>query len=1393
MRIVAQTPTGIAGYEIVARGPADTLGELADAIGLGANLSTVSVDGDPLPTSVPLREISLVPGSVIAHPDIDSPLVAQAEGIDTDELGIAGGWDASHRVPLATGAQVVGSPIGGGDVAMAPGPVDGQHFVVDTTGASASVITVKPTDVRINGRSGLVEEDFNDGIVITNRTGFSFLPQQESAVSRLAASTTAGPTLFNRPPRTVPDAEADAVELPSRPQKAEKPRKLSIAMMLAPIPIGILMVIAFRSWIFAIFILMMPVMALGRWIEGKRNAKQDGERFEAEMVLALGQSSSLVEAARTSEQKRRRRVQPDIAELRRRAEIGAPTLWERQLTDPDYLTVSVGWADEPWKVPTADAAADFPELAALLALQPPLEAVPLTVDIDAALGLGIVGPRVSALALARSVVLQAATASGPADLELLVITERDRLSDWEWVKWLPHLAGVGGRPRVATTTSAAAAELEDLLQVDDGPVSYGKNDERTDPVRLVIVDHDEAATTAASPVVLSERPDLLPRACGAVVTIESDGLLTLHHPATNTTIEGGLPAAVTSASAHEWARSMARFADPNSGGANAAIPRSITLRSMRDASEIADPSTLLERWRSGPVDPHPAAAIGVAALGRLDIDLVRDGPHGLIAGTTGSGKSELLRTMVTAMAANSSPDHLNFVLIDFKGGGAFDLCEELPHVVSVVTDLDEHLASRALQCLSAELKYRETELRNVGASDIREYLERSDKALPRLVVVVDEFATLVAELPDFLDSLVDVAQRGRSLGVHMILATQRPSGVVDRKIKANTNLRIALRVQDIGDSDDVIGTREAAMLGRDQAGRAFARFGSSEIVEFQTAIVSVGSRSEAEQRLDVDEFTLRSAATPRDLAFEIDTTTDAELYTEAISEATQLGGYQPPRVPWPDPLPESLHLETVVDTAVHPLTTPIGLADIPDEQRQEVEWWTPARGNTLFYGTSTDCLSRSVLSMSLGLAKRSRVEDLHLYVLDYGNRALADLEGLPHCGAYVGLGDTERTDRLLDLLTVELHRRRARRQQNEDDAPTTILLVDNFAALMESFEERNDMEAGNRLASIMRDGPGLGVYTFATAVTERGIPLRVASAIESKLVFRMGDPTSYMVFGLNPRDVPEMGPMRAMDTLTKREVQIYEADDVAATVQAAIGLAGSSYTPPPPVRILEQDVPHRSLSLDDLALSADEWCLPVGVAASNLGTACLSLPSGEHAVLAGPPRSGRTAALRTIAATMRAGCATTRIVAVTPRNNALRDDDAISTVLDNTSPVAELESILSEAAPLAILIDDVEMLSSELADVMQAALADRREDRHIIAAGRPDAFRDHTSWTRQLRDSRTGLVLAPAPTDGDIFKTQLPLRRQEAFPPGRGFVINQGLPELTQLATTTSIDSSKVV
>src|SRR5699024_4435634 len=289
------------------------------------------------------------------------------------------------------------------------------------------------------------------------------------------------------------------------------------------------------------------------------------------------------------------------------------------------------------------------------------------------------------------------------------------------------------------------------------------------------------------------------------------------------------------------ARSLARALDPERDDTNRVLPARVDLVDLTGADRV-ETRAIGARWLAAGTDPPPLGTLGVGADGVAYVDLAADGPHALIAGTTGAGKSELLRSLIVSLALESSPDHLTFVLIDFKGGSAFDACARLPHTIGVVTDLDDHLANRALICLEAELRHREERLRAAAVSDLTEFRRRSGledvDPFPRLVVIIDEFATLAAELPEFVDALVGIAQRGRSLGVHLILATQRPSGSVSDNIRANTALRIALRVQDRNDSDDVLQSPIAADLPRNRPGRSVVRFGPAELTTLQTAYVS---------------------------------------------------------------------------------------------------------------------------------------------------------------------------------------------------------------------------------------------------------------------------------------------------------------------------------------------------------------------------------------------------------------------------------------------------------------------------------------------------------------------------------------------------------------------------
>ena len=385
---------------------------------------------------------------------------------------------------------------------------------------------------------------------------------------------------------------------------------------------------------------------------------------------------------------------------------------------------------------------------------------------------------------------------------------------------------------------------------------------------------------------------------------------------------------------------------------------------------IDDAIAVAAAWRSAGPDPSPVAILGEAADGVVEIDLVRDGPHALIAGTTGAGKSELLRTFVVSLAARSSPDHVCFVLVDYKGGATFDACADLPHTVGVVTDLDDRLAERALVSLDAELRRRERLLRRAGAVDLTDWRTDPERTpMPRLVVVVDEFATLAAELPGFVDALVGVAQRGRSLGVHLILATQRPGGVVSDDIRANTNLRIALRLHDIADARDVVGDDAPATFPRRVPGRTMLRLGPGEHVVFQAARSSGPARPHADPGLHV----VGEALPGEDGGWADDT--ELTVLVRSIRNAAALCDVQPPHRPWLPALPTRLTLDDVPAGAV-------GLVDDPGEQRRVPLCWAPSDGNLLIVGAVGSGTTTTLRSVLLAVCAADPPSALHVAVID---------------------------------------------------------------------------------------------------------------------------------------------------------------------------------------------------------------------------------------------------------------------------------------------------------------------------------------------------------------------------------------------------------------------------
>ncbi|MGH2707875.1 MAG: FtsK/SpoIIIE domain-containing protein, partial [Actinomycetota bacterium] len=521
--------------------------------------------------------------------------------------------------------------------------------------------------------------------------------------------------------------------------------------------------------------------------------------------------------------------------------------------------------------------------------------------------------------------------------------------------------------------------------------------------------------------------------------------------------------------------------------------------------------------------------VGITDTGAvLTLGLRRDGPHGLIAGTTGSGKSELLQTILAGLALTHPPEKVSLLLLDYKGGATFSDLARLPHAAGMLTDLEGHLGARALISLNSELRRREKILLEAGAASISEYEKLTSasgtsraRPLPNLVIVVDEFATLARELPDFMDALIDVAQRGRSLGVHLLLATQSPgSGVVSPKIQANINFWICLRVALGTESSMVIGTDQAALIPVNAPGRGYLKVGG-QVTGFRTARIATPvedpqARSSIRVTPFVDTRPIGTLANPvpgsdvllRGARSESVSRTATELQlvcTRMAEEAARLSIERTP-CPWLPPLPAQLCREEVVESA-NPdpsrLTVLLGLSDEPELQRRmPLRLDLSSEGTCVVLGVLGSGKTTLLRQVALDVAQGHGAGDVHLYGLDAGDGSLAPVGGLPHCGDVVGVDDLDRTIRLLGRLGAMAEERRSdlagsgvrdwvRYRQADREGEETprapgaaawvILLIDDYPAFTEVSDGYRHGALAHQLASLMRGGPTVGIHTVIAA------------------------------------------------------------------------------------------------------------------------------------------------------------------------------------------------------------------------------------------------------------------------------------------------------------------------
>lgn len=1238
-----------------------------------------------------------------------------------------------------------------------------------------------------------------------------------------------GPELdYNRPPRLHPPARTREFSLPTEPKKPDK-SPIPLVMMLSPMVMSGFMYWRTGSIFSLMFMILMPIMML---LNATGTRRQQKVRYQEQLAEFHRRRADVEKAAVKSladERGQRRSIYPDPASVLLFATGPRARLWERRRWDPDFLELRLGTSDLPSDVVVKDSTREQHEGP----LRWTAPDVPVIVPLAPTAVLGVCGPSDQCLSTTSWLIAQVAALHSPTDASVWVFTDRDNAAAWEWTKWLPHARTSEDHPRaarVALDEDDRASMISELTHLVDRRKELDTDEREALPSVVVVLDGARELRMAPGMtsllkmgafvhvyfICLDRTRRELPEECRAIVELHGD-LLDLE-----TTAERHIDAVRRDEVDGVWLERLGRAVAPIRDVSTEDLSSSLPAASrLLDVLSLDSPTgqDLVRRWAGG--GRTTKAVIGEGLDGPFRIDVRADGPHGLIAGTTGSGKSELLQTIIASLAVGNRPDEFNFVLIDYKGGAAFMDCQHLPHTVGMVTDLDGHLTTRALESLGAELRRREHQLADAAAKDIEDYLaarQPGDEPMPRLLIIIDEFAALVAELPDFVTGLVDVARRGRSLGVHLILATQRPAGVVNAEIKSNTNLRIALRVTDANDSDDVIESKVAAEIPKSFPGRAYARLGHSSLTPFQSS--RVGGRPAGTERAElrtrgfgVDELVAPPSAATSD-EDDVSIPTDLATLVGAVREANELIGLEPMRKPWLPPLPETLVLDdleapTAPDIGAEPVIAPIvfGRGDLPHLQQQEVASWDLQNaGHLVIAGQSRSGRSWSLRAIAAAIARQTAPTDVHVFGIDAGNNALLPLVSLPHVGAVVTRTQIDRIFRLFDHLGRELTRRQQLLAEQgfadigeqraavagADRLPYLVVLLDRLEGFTSAFESVDGGVLLERLVGLLQEGVGAGIRIVIGA-DRSGVLGRYALLVDDRIVLSMSDPSDYSVVGLPTKQVPaHIPPGRGFRAGERpQEVQFAMLDasgEGTAQVRAIheLGRAVSErYGDIPrelrPHRIDELPV---AISLDEaLTLEPSEAALspsfiPVGVGGDTLAFEGFDpLSTGPGFLVAGPPRSGRSSAL---VVPIGQHLAHRRdVLVIAPRRSPLRDlDDRRLQQFTGAEPIEEIrEAIGRLRTQHLIVVDDFEVLGADspIGQLLGETYGAMRDTPNamIIAGGIDELGSVYRGLPSDLKRGRTGLILSPrASNDGDVLNARLPRSVGAAVPPGRGLLIN---------------------
>lgn len=962
---------------------------------------------------------------------------------------------------------------------------------------------------------------------------------------------------YKKSPRIIRHISPEKITV-KEPARKESMSKSSLVQMIVPpllmIAVTVFMGIYMKRGLYVIASICMSavtiIFSVQKFFNERKDIKQKNEKRSQVYLDYLVRLRKQIRLKRKEEKDTLAYQVPDIEKLQKMVTEYDSRLYELNPDDEDFLQVAIGsytgksqikveynkdelMTEEDELIEEAQQVfLDFEKI----------NGIPVTVNLKNA-HLGLVGEKKNIHNQLKYLLAQICFFHSYHDLQIVFISNEAYAEKFNYLKWYPHLriqainvvAGI-------FTESIRDQVLGSILQiVKDRRQKLDENskDTRFLPHLLFVIDEprliqdhaimeylgEQSKELGISIIYTTNQMAKLPQNVKTVCILdnsETGHLLMKEGLRINKEFQC---VSMENIDVERMSRKTAAIIHEK--GMVSKIPESIT---FFDMYQIEHPQelNLLSRWKSHEAHKSLAVPLGVREQDNyveLNLHEKAHGPHGLVAGTTGSGKSEIVQSYILSLAVNFHPYEVGFLLIDYKGGGMANLFKNLPHLLGTITNLDGAESYRAMVSIKSELARRQRIFNEHNVNHINGYhklfkLGKATEPIPHLFLISDEFAELKKEQPEFMKELVSTARIGRSLGIHLILATQKPSGVVDEQIWTNSRFKLCLKVQNESDSREMLKTPDAASIT--QPGRAYLQVGNNEIYELFQSAYSGGAynddkeKKEGDMRVYLVNDLGQGQLINQDLSGSMESNQIRKSELNVIVDHIQetFAGLNLPQIksPWLPPLSEimvSPYLADIHDSVEYTttdLTVPLGVEDIPNEQRQsEYNIDFLRNAHVIYFASSGYGKTVFLTTILLSLCAKNSVNNLNAYILDFGNSALIPMKSLPHVADYITYDDVEKQQKLWSLLMKEMKERKqimsAAMAQNfsvynqtaQTKMKALVVMIDNYDVVRELGIDENFF------VQLARDGANLGIYLVITASRSSAVKYALMNLIKIKI------------------------------------------------------------------------------------------------------------------------------------------------------------------------------------------------------------------------------------------------------------------------------------------------------